>query len=128
MSHLTTDSIASELLEESLLTLEQITTGVTVLAINATRDPEQSPRVRRLLEDLVAVLQEAKEDLGTYAPLDPCARFTSEHSASPSRRVLFCADPQDLIPLGIRLGGGVGGVLSGWWFGRGGVQWIGLLP
>ncbi len=68
MSTLTTDHIASELLEETLLTLEQITTGVTVLAINATRNPEESPRVRRLLEDLVAVLQEAEKDLGTYAP------------------------------------------------------------
>ena len=53
MSTLTTDRIASELLEETLLTLEQISTGVTVLAISATRDPEQSPRVRRLLGDLL---------------------------------------------------------------------------
>ena len=68
MSHLTTDSIASELLEESLLTLEQITTGDTVLAINASRQPEQSPRVRRLLGDLLEALQEAEEDLGTYSP------------------------------------------------------------
>lgn len=68
MSTLTTDSIASELLEETLLTLEQITTGVTVLAINATRNPEESPRVRRLLGDLLEALQQAEEDLGTYAP------------------------------------------------------------
>ena len=61
----TTDSIASELLEETLLTLEQITTGVTVMAINASRQPEQSPRVRRLLGDLLALIQEAEEDLGT---------------------------------------------------------------
>jgi hypothetical protein len=68
MTPLTTDSIASELLEETLLTLEQISTGITVLAINATRDPEQSPRVRQLLEDLVALIQEAEGELGTYAP------------------------------------------------------------
>lgn len=65
---LTTDRIASELLEETLLTLEQVTTGVTVLAINATRDPEQSPRVRRLLGDLLALIQGAEKDLGTYSP------------------------------------------------------------
>jgi len=64
---LTTDRIANELLEETLLTLEQITTGVTVMAINATRNPEQSPRVRRLLGDLVALIQDAEKDLGTYA-------------------------------------------------------------
>jgi hypothetical protein len=68
MTALTTDSIASELLEETLLTLEQVTTGVTVLAINATRNPGQSPRVRRLLGDLVALIQEAEQDLGTYSP------------------------------------------------------------
>ena len=64
---MSTDLIASELLEETLLTLDQISTGITVMAINATRDPEQSPRVRRLLGDLVALIQEAEKDLGTYA-------------------------------------------------------------
>ena len=65
---LTTDRIANELLEETLLTLDQVSTGVTVLAIQATRNPEQSPRVRMLLGDLVALIQEAEGDLGTYAP------------------------------------------------------------
>ena len=65
---LTTDRIANELLEETLLTLEQITTGITVQAINGTRNPEQSPRVRQLLGDLLALIQETAEDLGTYAP------------------------------------------------------------
>jgi hypothetical protein len=64
---LTTDRIANELLEETLLTLDQVSTGVTVMAIQATRNPEQSPRVRRLLSDLVALIQEAEGDLGTYA-------------------------------------------------------------
>ncbi len=68
MSTLTTDRIANELLEETLLTLDQISTGITVMAINATRDPEQSPRVRQLLGDLLEALQEAEEDLGTYEP------------------------------------------------------------
>ena len=65
---LTTDHIDSELLEESLLSLEQVTTGVTVMAINATRNLEQSPRVRRLLGDLLALIQEAEKDFGIYAP------------------------------------------------------------
>ena len=64
---MTSDFLASELLEETLLTLEQITTGVTVMAINATHNPEQSPRVRRLMGDLLALIQEAEGDLGTYA-------------------------------------------------------------
>ena len=69
MSTLTTDRIANELLEETLLTLDQISTGITVMAINATRDPEQSPRVRQLLGDLVALIQEAQEDLGDLCTL-----------------------------------------------------------
>ena len=58
--------MAAELLEETLLTLEQVSTGVTVLAINATRNPEQSPRVRRLLGDLLALIQEAEGDRDIY--------------------------------------------------------------
>ena len=53
-------------------------------------------------------------------PLDPCARFISGHSASSSWRVLSCAVLLGLIPLGIRIGGAVSGVLGGL-FGRGGV-------
>jgi len=58
---------------ETLLTVEQVTTGVTVLALNASACPEQSPRVRVLPANLVALIQECEADLGTYAPpsLDP---------------------------------------------------------
>jgi len=63
---LTTDRIVSELLEE---TLEQIVTvGGSVIAVNATHNPEQSPRVRRLMGDLLALIQENEGDLGTDAP------------------------------------------------------------
>ena len=65
---LTTDRIANELLEETLLCLEQLTTGGTVMAINSTRNTEQSPRGRQLLGDLLALIQEAGKDLETYAP------------------------------------------------------------
>ena len=53
-----------------MLTLEQITTGVTVLALNASKNPEQAPRVRMLLGDLLADIQDFESELGTYAPLD----------------------------------------------------------
>lgn len=52
-------------MEEALLALEQVTTGVIVMAVEATRKPEQGPRVRRLLGDLLALLQEAKGELET---------------------------------------------------------------
>ena len=70
MTSLTTAALSTEALEDALLTIEQITTGVTVLALNASRNPEQSPRMRMLLGDLLADLQDCERDLGTYAPLD----------------------------------------------------------
>jgi hypothetical protein len=66
MPPLTTAALATEVLESTLLTLEQVTTSLTVLALNASRNPEQSPRVRALLDDLAALIQEY-EDLRTYA-------------------------------------------------------------
>ena len=70
MTTLTTASLATEFLEDALLTLEQMSTRLTVLALNASRTPEQSPRVRMLLGDLLADIQDCEGDLGTYAPLD----------------------------------------------------------
>ena len=70
MTTLTTTALATEILEGTLLTLEQVSTRLTVLALNASRTPEQSTRVRLLLEDLLADIQDCETDLGTYAPLD----------------------------------------------------------
>jgi hypothetical protein len=70
MPPLTTSALSTEVLEDALLTLEQITTRITVLALNASRNPEQAPRVRILLGDLLADIQDCEEQLGTYAPLD----------------------------------------------------------
>ena len=47
-----------------------MTTRLTELALNASRNPEQSPRERMLLGDLLADIQDCEEQLGTYAPLD----------------------------------------------------------
>ena len=70
MTTLTTSVPSTEVLESALLTLEQISTRITVLALNASRNPEQSPRVRMLLGDLLADIQVCEEQLRTYAPLD----------------------------------------------------------
>ena len=70
MTTLTTTALATEILEDALLTLEQVTTRLTVLALNASRTPEQSPWVRLLLEDLLADTQNCESDLGTHTPLD----------------------------------------------------------
>ena len=70
MTTLTTSFHSTEVLEDALLTLEQISTHITVLALNASRNPDQSVRVRALLRDLLADIQDCEEQLGTYASLD----------------------------------------------------------
>ena len=69
MIALATSALSAEVLKSALLTLEQITTRITVLALNASRNPEQAPSVRILLGDLLADIQDCEEQLGTYAPL-----------------------------------------------------------
>ena len=70
MPPLTTSALSAEVLESALLTLDQISTRLTVLALNASRNPEQSPRVRLLLGDLLADIQDCESELGTYVLLD----------------------------------------------------------
>jgi hypothetical protein len=67
MPPLTTAQIGTELLQGTLLTLHQLTTGLTVLALNASNAPEESPRVRVLLASMLALLQQCETELGTYA-------------------------------------------------------------
>ena len=66
MTTLTTASLATEIPESTLLTLDEMGTSITVLALNASQNPEQSPRVRDLLEDLVTLINQCECDLGTY--------------------------------------------------------------
>ena len=68
MPPLTTSALSTEVLKSALLTLDQITTRITVLALNASRHPEQYPRVRMLLEELLMSLQQCETDLGIYPP------------------------------------------------------------
>ena len=70
MPPLTTSALSAEVLESALLTLDQISTRITVLALNASRNPEQSPKVRMLLGDLLADIQDCESELGTYAPME----------------------------------------------------------
>ena len=70
MTTLTTSVPSTEVLEDALLTLEQISTRITALALNASRNPDQSVRFRTLMSDLLVDIQDCEEQLGTYAPLD----------------------------------------------------------
>ena len=66
MPPLTTASLATEILQSTLLTLDEMGTSITVLALNASQNPEQSPRVRDLLEDLVMLIHQCECELGIY--------------------------------------------------------------
>ena len=65
-----TTALANEVLEGTVLTLNLLTTSITVLALYAAKNPKHSPRVRMLLGDLLSDIQDYEEQLGTYAPLD----------------------------------------------------------
>ena len=53
MSPLTTSAIALELHRDALLTLEQLTTSITVLVLHASHRPEDTPRVRAVFDELL---------------------------------------------------------------------------
>jgi len=66
MSSLTTAAIAQELQRDALLTLEQLTTAVTVLALRASHRSEDTPRVRAVFKQLVEVIHQAEVDLSLF--------------------------------------------------------------
>ena len=66
MSALTTAAIAQELQRDALLTLEQLTTSVTVLALHGSHCPEDDPRVRAVFEQLVEVIHQPETDLALF--------------------------------------------------------------
>ena len=66
MSPLTTAAIAQELQRDALLTLEQLTTAVTVLTLHGSHRPEDAPRVRAVFAQLVEVIHQAETDLEIF--------------------------------------------------------------
>ena len=66
MPPLTTAAIPQELQTDALLTLEQLTTSITVLALHAFQRPGQTPRIRLIFEQLLEVIHEAETDMGVY--------------------------------------------------------------
>ena len=66
MSPLTTSAIGQELHRDALLTLEQLTTAVRVLALHGSHRPENAPRVRAVFEQLVEVIHQAETDLALF--------------------------------------------------------------
>ena len=77
MSPLTTAAIPQELQRDALLTLEQLTTSICVLALHASHRPEDTPRVRAVFEQL---LDSFGIDCGV---MTPSSIFTDEEVTTP---------------------------------------------
>ena len=58
-------AIPQELQTDALLTLEQLTTSITVLALHAFQCPEETPRIRLVFEHLLEVIQ-AETEMKVY--------------------------------------------------------------
>ena len=66
MSPLTTSAIAQELQRDALLTLEQLTTSITVLVLHASHRPGDSPRIRAVFEQLLETIHGAETVLAVF--------------------------------------------------------------
>jgi hypothetical protein len=66
MSPLTTAAIPQELQRDALLTFEQLTTSITVLALHGSHRPGDTPRVRAVFKQLVEVIHQAETDLAIF--------------------------------------------------------------
>ena len=66
MSPLTTAAIAQELQRDALLTLEQLTTAVTVLALHGSHRPGDTPRIREVFEQLLGGIHQAETDMAVF--------------------------------------------------------------
>jgi len=61
-----TPGIPQELQRDALLTLEQLTTSICVLALHASHRPEDTPRVREVFEQLLEVIHQADTDMAVF--------------------------------------------------------------
>ena len=66
MSPLTTADIAQELQRDALLTLEQLTTSITVLALHGSYRLEDTPKVRAVFEQLLEVIHQEETDMAVF--------------------------------------------------------------
>ncbi|MCP9784138.1 hypothetical protein KBY83_12590 [Cyanobium sp. WKJ7-Wakatipu] len=66
MSPLITSAITQEIQRDALLTMEQLTTSITVLALHASHRPEDTPRVRLVFEQLLEVIHQTETDMAVF--------------------------------------------------------------
>lgn len=69
MTTLTTGALATEVLETTLLAVEDLTRRLTLLALDAVQHPAHSPRMRALLLELDDAVVLCEADQGIHVPL-----------------------------------------------------------
>jgi len=69
MTTLTTGALATEVLETTLLAVEDLTRRLTLLALDAVQHPDHAPRMRALLLELDDAVVRCEGDQGIYVPL-----------------------------------------------------------
>jgi hypothetical protein len=60
----TPDRIANEILVEVLLTQDQVSTALAVMALEVHKRPEMAPRVRLLLGKVMQAIQAEEHEMG----------------------------------------------------------------
>jgi hypothetical protein len=66
---LTPDRIANEILLEVLLAQDQVSTALTVMALEVHKRPEMAPRVRLLLGRVMQAIQAEEHEMGMLREL-----------------------------------------------------------
>jgi len=67
---ITTAAIAQELHRDALLTLKQLTTSITVLALHGSHRQEDTPRVRAVFEQLLETINQAEIEMAVLTCLE----------------------------------------------------------
>ena len=65
---LTTGSITTETFSSALLCLEDLSLRITAVTLHVAAKPEHYPRLRKLFEELVDLMQICEDEMAIYPP------------------------------------------------------------
>ena len=65
---LTTGSITTETFSAALLCLEDLSLRITAVTLHVAAKPEHYPRLRKLFEELVDLMQICEDEMAIYPP------------------------------------------------------------
>jgi hypothetical protein len=64
--HPSSGQAVQELQRDALLTLEQLTSSISALALLGSHRPEDTPRVRAVLQQLLETIHQAESDMALF--------------------------------------------------------------